>query len=72
MKAYLVFKMDEPDDEMAHRRCVKAMDLCLAIHDFQDYLRFKHMDKEPNGMEIRAKFYEILTDKGIFIDDLIS
>lgn len=39
MEATLRFNLDDPDDNMAHQRCVKALDMALALWDFSGKLR---------------------------------
>lgn len=39
MEATLKFNLDDPDDNMAHQRCVKALDMALALWDFSGKLR---------------------------------
>lgn len=54
MKATLVFNMNDLDDEMEHRRCMKSLDMALFIFDFSNKLKRledtsedgKHIDEE--------------------------
>lgn len=70
--AKIEWDMSDPDMAEDFRRCMKATDLCGAIFEFQQYLRFKHIEKEPTPDEIRDKFYEILDDHAINIDSIYS
>lgn len=39
MKATLIFNMNDLDDEMEHRRCMKSLDMALFIFDFSNKLK---------------------------------
>jgi hypothetical protein len=54
MKATLEFDMEEPHDREAHMRCVRALDLALALWDIQ-MLSKKDTTKE-NINEIMLKY----------------
>ncbi len=41
MKAKLEFDLEELDDVMAHLRCVKSLDMALALFNIQGILRDK-------------------------------
>ena len=41
MKAKLEFDLDNPDDKMAHMRCVKATDMALMLWDIKQKIRSK-------------------------------
>jgi len=66
------WKFDSYEDREEIARMNKALDMCGAIFEFQEYLRFKHLPKDPKADEIRTKFYELLNEKGIVIDELYS
>ena len=72
MKAILKFDLNEQDDILAHKRCVKSLDMAIALWDIDQYLRTesKYKDNEI-AYEIREKFHEIMTDHGLNFDDLI-
>ncbi len=78
MKAILEFNLDDHDDQQAHLRCVKSVDLVLFILDMEQELRsqLKHGDLDDKEYKILSKFrdtfYEVLNNKGINIDDLVS
>lgn len=73
MKAVLEFDLNESDDVTAHKRCVKALDLSLALWDIDQYLRSesKYKDNEM-AQEIREKVSEIMGEYGLVFDDLIQ
>jgi hypothetical protein len=72
MKALLKFDLNEQDDVLSHKRCVKSLDMAIALWDIDQYLRTesKYKDNEI-AYEIREKFHEIMTDHGLNFDDLI-
>jgi hypothetical protein len=39
MKATLEFNLDDPDDRMAHMRCVKSLDMAIVLSDISYNLR---------------------------------
>jgi hypothetical protein len=73
MKGILEFDLNEPDDIIAHKRCVKALDLTLALWDIDQYLRSesKYKDNEI-AQEIREKMSEIMGEYGLTFDNLIQ
>jgi hypothetical protein len=75
MQAKLIFDLDNPDDRMAHLRCVKSLDMALVIWEFLRNSRKKLEDREfKDGYEaIEAtyeEFYNLLEEHGINIDKL--
>jgi ribosomal protein L14 len=75
MKATLQFNLDNPDDEMAHMRCVKAKDMALAIWDIQQLLR--EWMKRKDGSYIRfdeaqSAICLIIESYDINLDELIN
>lgn len=80
MKAILEFNLDEQDDEMAHKRAVKSLDMALTLWDMDGYLRgqIKHapdsMSPEVYGtlQDVRDKLYEIMSKHSIDLDELIN
>ena len=72
MKAILKFDLNEQDDILAHKRCVKSLDMAIALWDIDQYLRTESKYKDMTiAYEIREKFHEIMTDHGLNFDDLI-
>jgi hypothetical protein len=72
MKAVLKFDLNEEDDVLAHKRCVKALDMALALWDIDQHLRSeaKYKDNEV-AEEIRERLHEIMSEHGIIFDDII-
>lgn len=73
MKAKIKFDLSIKDDIMAHKRCVKALDLALALWDIDQHLRWeaKYKDNEMAGV-IREKLSEIMEEYGLVFDDLMD
>ena len=79
-KAILEFDLNEPDDVEAHKRAIKALDIMLALWEFEKYLRgqLKYNEEGLTSEQYdvldkaRSKFYEILNDKNISFDELLS
>jgi hypothetical protein len=76
MEATLRFNLDDPDDNMAHQRCVKALDMALALWDFSGKLR-AIVDTSEDGKWIDEDvvwkaWNEILEERGINLNQLIN
>jgi len=75
MKAILKFDLDNIDDEYAHRRCVKSLDMALALWDFSNELRKlrNNLDEGENLNEERVweAWTDALNDKNINLDNLL-
>lgn len=51
MKALLSFNLDNIDDEMDHRRCIKSLDMALFIFDFSCKIK-RLVDTSEDGKYI--------------------
>jgi siderophore synthetase component len=51
MKATLSFNLNDLDDEMDHRRCMKGLDMALFIFDFSNKIR-RLVDTSEDGKYI--------------------
>lgn len=78
-KAILEFDLNDHDDEMAHRRCIKALDMALAIWkilNIKKELEFEFEENELNRFEamdrVFDKIYEVLEEEVIDIDSLVE
>ena len=76
MKAVLRFDLDDPDDAMAHLRCVKATEMASLLWDLQQLWRkYKHMDvheEEWEGMDRVIKdIRNLFEESGLVMDDLM-
>jgi DNA-binding ferritin-like protein len=81
MKAILEFNLDDPDDAMAHLRCVKSLDMALVLWDtFYNMKKAIHHRIERGDFkdqhEVIDKVFEMFKDqldeKGIIVDELIN
>ncbi len=71
-KATLEFNLDDPDDVANHLRAISAMRLCLAINDFEGWLRSKIKYEGQEQLEsVREAFNECLYDNAINMDELL-
>jgi hypothetical protein len=75
MKATLQFNLDDRDDSVAHQRCIKALDMALALFDFSAKLR-RIIDISEDGKwldedVVSKAFYETLEEHNIIIDRLL-
>jgi len=80
MKGTLEFNLDEPEDEIAYMRCVKAKDMALALWDVDQYLRGE-IKYAPDSMsdevykklqEVRNNLSHIMSKYSIDLDELIK
>jgi hypothetical protein len=70
MKANLEFDLNDPDDKQAHLRCVKALDMALALSTLRE--QFRQLEKERRGPIDQKHFYEVLHEYGLTMEELIS
>lgn len=79
-KGILEFDLNEQDEVMAHKRCVKSLDLALVLWDMDAYLRAEtkyapdSMSSEVYGalQDARNKLHEIMRQHSIDLDELIN
>ena len=79
-KAILEFDLNEPDDVEAHKRAVKSLDMAIALWDIDQYLRAQTkyapdlMPQEAYDAlsEAREKFYQILNERNINMDEILK
>jgi hypothetical protein len=81
--ATLTFDLNEPDDVQAHLRCVKSTDMAIALWDIVYEVK-KGTERQLEAKEtstdaefklhekIFEQIFEVLEERGIKIDDLIS
>ena len=78
MKAILEFDLNEPDDREAHLRAILSLDMAIAIWDMQQEFRsrLKHgqLSEEEYKVteDLRDRFYQILNEKGVDLEKLMS
>jgi len=80
MKAILEFNLNEPEDVMAHKRCVKSVDMALALHEISTQLvdKLRHLeelapDTELNLVEfVNDEINFALQANGIMLEELIN
>jgi hypothetical protein len=77
MKATLSFDLNDPDDRMAHLRCVKATDMASALLDITQIIIEIDNDDQVTEAELAGaikmhdKVMAVLDDHGIDINQLI-
>ncbi len=72
MKATIKFNLDHPDDSMAHTRCLKSLDLAIALHRIVGLLRNKEDEDNVIAQKILHAVYKELNELGIVLEDLID
>ena len=76
MKANLIFNLDDYDDNFAHRRCMKALEMALAINEIEMVLRnqLKRSEDEKtiDGLILQGKIQTILDRHDINVNLLIE
>jgi len=77
MKATLTFDLNEPEDAIAHLRCVRATDMAIALHEIvhtlrRNMIRSYEIEATPPSIEdIFDGINSVLTDLDLNIDTLI-
>jgi hypothetical protein len=74
MKAILEFNLDNHEDKMYHKRCVKSLDMASFIWELHHNFcrKWKHDDSEFNLETYKAAINDLLDEYSIDIDDLID
>jgi len=80
MRAVLEFDLNDLDDTMAHKRCVKATDMACALFEITSNLKRRCevlVDNKPmNAYEAMDMVFECIADEllehNIILDDLIN
>jgi len=74
MKATLEFNLDEPEDRMAHLRCIKSTDMAIVLFDIIYNLRkeIENIDTDEKLNLFYDKLNAIIEEQGINIDELIN
>ena len=79
MKAILEFDLNEQEDIVAHKRATKALDMALALWDIDHYLRTQVKYNEALTQEAQdafesaqERFYEILNERNVSIDEILQ
>jgi hypothetical protein len=76
MKANLLFNLDNPEDAMAHLRCVKSLDMALALWTFAGKIR-SFIDTSEDGKYIDGDavydaWNEVMEEYDINLNKLIE
>jgi len=76
MRANLLFDLDDADDRMEHLRCIKSLDMALAMWNFTTRLK-SIVDTSEDGKYIDESLVwkawdECLTEQDVNLDKLIS
>lgn len=77
MKAKLIFDLDDLDDKTSHLRCIKSLDLSLALYSISEKFRELRRASESSDEETKNEFtsdmfYEILSSYGIDLDEMVQ
>ena len=78
-KAKIEYDLNDIDDEYAHKRAVKSLDLALALWDITHNtkkglewsMEGKEIDKYDTLELVFEKIHEIISEHNIDLDDLI-
>jgi len=66
MKAVLEFDLNKRKDDMAHKRCIKALDMALVIFDFLNSRKtienLIETNKIEDPYEVLSKVYEYFAE----------
>ena len=75
MKAILEFNLTDPDDNVAHLRCIKSTDMAIAlwqIRMLRKELEWMEDNKQLNTENVMSKIFDILDDHNVNTDELTS
>ena len=75
MKAILEFDLNDPDDTRNHLRCIKALDMAVAlwhIRMLRKDLEWMEDQKELTTENVMSKIFEILDDHNVNTEELTS
>ena len=78
MKATLEFNLDEPVDEAAHMRAIKATDMTMVLWDMDQYLRglikYGELDESADKAleEARDKLHQLMSERVVDLDELLK
>lgn len=79
MKANFTFNLEDPEDRMAHYRCVKALDMAIALSEIisirkgiETRIEFENLDAYSTLDVIMDKIIEIYDDNNIKTDNLVN
>lgn len=81
MKAILKFDLSDPDQKQEHLRCVKALDIALALYDITGIMKKVEDNEDHYGRAMTAKqlkdfisrsIIEVLEDNRINLEDLVQ
>lgn len=77
MKATLTFNLDDFDERREHMIALKGRDMLGVLYELSDHLRYEIRKNDSNSDEdiavyekIQNKFYELLLEENISIDQL--
>ena len=80
MKAVLKFDLEDPDDRMAHLRCVESTNMALVLWNFnyntvktaENEIAEKKLDAYQTLDYLMQRFRDLLEEEGILIDELVQ
>ena len=78
MQATLEFNLDDPEDDMAYTRCVKAKDMALTLWDIDQYLRdqikYGQIDESTHKAlsTTRDVLNQVMSNRNVDLDELIK
>lgn len=82
MKAILEFDLNDSDDEIAHKRCIKSTDMAIILfeilHNLEGVLEneLKNMKKGSTPLDgaglVFKRIRELVDEQNIMMDDIIN
>lgn len=75
MEAIIKFDLNDADDRISHLRCVKALDMAIALwHIGQLHKKLEHIEEvgQLTSDDVMKLIYEIFNDHGISLDEIIN
>ena len=75
MKAILKFDLTDIDEQQAHLRCIKSLDMALALFEIIEKINYTLDTSEDgqsiNGVKLQQSIQDIFAENDINLDKLI-
>jgi hypothetical protein len=71
MKAILEFNLDDADDRIAHLRCVKSLEMALAMWEYNNAVRRAFKEGAENNGAIFDVWEDVLSKYNIVLDEMV-
>jgi transcription initiation factor IIE alpha subunit len=78
MEAILKFNLDDADDRLSHKQCIKANDMAMVLwefyHNSRKTIEYTVEHEKQSGLDavetVFRHFYDLLEEQNIIVDEL--